>query len=167
MHGDEWNQQRRHDRADVRAAIKNASCKSTLTGGKPIGDGLDRGWKIRSLAGAQHESCGRKLPGISGQRVRHRSQAPDHDGQRIADACPQPVDDASGDGHHGGVSALKGEHHPAEVGFVPAKLPFEDGLQNTEDLAVDVVDSGREEQQPADIPAEVADGPWPRSRVRG
>ena len=51
------------------------------------------------------------------------------------------------------ISAMKGGHDEAVLRFRPSDVPLQHVRENPQDLAVHVVDRGREEKQAADHPA--------------
>ena len=88
--------------------------------------------------------------------MRHRRQAPEDHGQRVAQPCAQPVYQPAHHHHADGVSRLKGKDEIAVVDFVPSQIVLQSGLENSQDLAVHVVLGDSEEQEGADDPAEIA-----------
>ena len=91
-------------------------------------------------------------------RMRHRGDAPQHDGDRVAAAHADAVHDPAGGEQTDRVGELEGEDDRGVVAFGPSELALERGLEDADDLAIDVVDGRREEQQRADHPAITADG---------
>ncbi len=71
--------------------------------------------------------------------------APERHGDRRAETRAHPVDQPPGERHHEGVSQLESEDNPSVIRFAPAKLFFECRLQQSEDLAVDIIDGSGEE----------------------
>ena len=69
---------------------------------------------------------------------------------------PQPIDQPAGDQKPDRVRELEREDDVAVVDFRPAELLLQRRLEDPDDLAIDVVDRRREEQQRADHPADVA-----------
>src|SRR5262249_15910646 len=91
-------------------------------------------------------------------RVADRGHAPDHDREREAAPGPQLVHDPPREEEADRVGQLEGEDDGRLDALVgPAELLDEGRLQDADDLAVDVVDRGREEEQRADHPAAEAD----------
>jgi hypothetical protein len=153
--GQKRNHQRRHERADIRAAVEQARCERPLPPGEPVSDGLDRRRKIRRFADSEREPRHAELNGVTRQRVAHGRYAPHHHGQHIADPHAQPVDHSARQRHHQPVGQLKCGDDPAVIGFIPAEIFLEDRLQQPEHLAVDIVDGAGEEQQAANVPAQL------------
>src|SRR5260370_40534173 len=55
-----------------------------------------------------------------------------------------------------GISELECSDNVAVVDLPPVKLAFESGLQNADDLAVDIIDGCCKKKQPANNPSEIA-----------
>jgi len=87
----------------------------------------------------------------------HGREAPeaDEDDEALLDA--DAVDDAPGKHHPDRVGELEAEHDAGVGPLIPGELLLQGPLEQADDLAVDVVDGRREEQQRADDPALVAD----------
>src|SRR5688572_9550830 len=86
-------------------------------------------------------------------RVRDGREAPEHDEDREAGLRAEPIDHAPGEEQADRVRELEREHDVRVVQLAPAELGLQRGLEDPEDLAIDVVDRRGEEQQSADHPA--------------
>ena len=77
--------------------------------------------------------------------------------------------DRPGEQQADGVGELEREHDVRVVDLGPAELLLQCRLEDADDLAIDVVDSRREEEQRADDPADVPSGlrRWRRRRGGG
>jgi len=146
--------QRSEDGADIRAAIEDAGSQRAFALREPIRDGADGGREVRGLAQAEGEARDAEAHRTARQRVPHGGHAPQGHGYGIAQARAGPVDQAAGERHRQRIGQLKSEDDPAIVGFAPAELFCERGLQQAQHLPIDVVDGGGEEQQAADVPAQ-------------
>ena len=88
--------------------------------------------------------------------MRHGGQTPKRDGNRVAAAGAETVDEPSG-GHVGeGVGALEGKDDVGVGGLAPMEVASQEWLEDADDLAVDVVDGGGEKRSPQIDPAGVA-----------
>ena len=87
----------------------------------------------------------------------HGCGAPYEYRQRKSFARAQAVDELADEKQSGAVGELEGEHDVAVADFGPAELQLQRGFEQADDLAVHVVDRGREKQHGADEPAAVAD----------
>ena len=92
------------------------------------------------------------------ERVRDRGDAPQDDGDRVAAPHADAVHDRAGGEQADRVGELEGEDDRGVVALGPSELALQRALEDADDLAIDVVDGRREEQQRADHPAIAADG---------
>ena len=83
-------------------------------------------------------------------------EAPGGDRDGVADSRAEAIDEPAEEQQADGVRRLEGRVDLAELGVRPVQLVVEHRLEQREDLAVDVVDRRRQEQQPADEPAVAA-----------
>ena len=139
---------------------------------------FDRGRKVARLAEPEREpredeSGHRRRVGEPDERedrrggrtedrrfgVRHRGQAPHDERDGEALLRPEPVDHPAGEQKPDRVGELEREDDVGVVDLAPAELLLERGLEDADDLPVDVVDRRREEEQRADDPAVASDGP--------
>src|SRR4029077_10707232 len=60
----------------------------------------------------------------------------------------------------------KGEHDVAVIDLAPAQFALQRRLEDPDHLAIDVIDRGGQEQQPADRPAHAADASGNSARYR-
>jgi hypothetical protein len=99
--------------------------------------------------------------------VEDRGHAPEHDGEREAAPRPELVHDPAREHEADRVGELEGEDDGGVDPLVrPSELLHERRLEDADDLAVDVVDRGREEEDRADDPALVADARRRRAHRR-
>ena len=68
----------------------------------------------------------------------------------------EPVHHSSGQHEADRVGHLESEHDVAVVDLAPAELRLKSGLENPDDLSIDVVDRDRKEQQRTHAPSHVA-----------
>ena len=168
--------QRRDQRADVRAGVEDAGGERALALREPLGHDLDRRREIAGLAQAERKPRGDesgdrsavgeadqprgarpRRPEHAGLGVRHRREAPDDDDQREAEARAEPIHQPAGDQQPDGIGELEREHDVGVVDLGPAELRLQRRLEDADHLPVDVVDRRGDEQQAADVPAVVAD----------
>src|SRR6266699_2411325 len=64
----------------------------------------------------------------------------------------QPIHDAAHNKRSSRICHLEGSHDVAIVNLVPTEFGLEGGLQQADDLPVDVVDGGSDKQKAADDP---------------
>ena len=88
---------------------------------------------------------------------RHRGEAPDGRGERIAEAGAELVDQPAEDEIADRVGELEGEDDVGVGGFVPAIFALQRRLEDADHLPVDIIDRGGEEEQRANAPAHAAD----------
>jgi hypothetical protein len=85
--------------------------------------------------------------------MRHMADRPDHDGDGIARARADLVDDLA----KAEVAQRIGQLEPEDDGgigvLVPAEFGLKRGFEHADHLPVDVIHRRRREQQPADDPA--------------
>ena len=87
----------------------------------------------------------------------HRRQTPEADEDHEALLDADAVDDTTREHHADGVGELEAEDDGRVGPLIPAKFLFQGWLEQANDLTIDVIDRGGEEQQRADNPALVAD----------
>ena len=75
---------------------------------------------------------------------------------RVADFGAEAIHDASGDEQSHGVRGAEGRNDIAVIDFAPAKHNLEVLGEKSQNLSVNVIDGGGEEQQRADHPAVTA-----------
>src|SRR5262249_10161891 len=95
--------------------------------------------------------------------VAHRCDAPQNDGQGESLSHAQQVYDPADNEQTDRIRCGKGKYDVAVVDFAPVIEVLKGRLENSDDLAVDVIHSRGEGQKRADRPAKVA-GPLLRSR---
>ncbi len=181
VQSDPGHDERGHEGADVGAGVEDACGERAFLLGEPLGGDFDRGRKVARLAEPEREPRGdesgdRRRVGESHERedcgggrtedrrfgVRHRGQAPYDQGDGIALFRPQPVDHPAGEQKSDRVGELEREDDIGVVDLAPAELLLECRLQDADDLAIDVVDGRREEEQGADDPAVASNAPGDR-----
>ena len=87
-----------------------------------------------------------------------RREAPEDDGDGVADLRPVAVDEPPEEEEADGVGPLEGRVHHPELLVRPAELDVEELLDERQDLPVDVVDRRGQEEEAADDPADAAHG---------
>src|SRR5260370_35454414 len=83
-------------------------------------------------------------------------QAPKRDRDRVADFGSIAIDKPSEQQQPDGIRSLKCRVDEAELLVGPAKLAVEKFFDQRKDLAIDVINGGREEEQGADGPSHTA-----------
>ena len=159
--------QRRDDRADIAAGVEHTGCQCPLFAWKPFADGLDCRGKVSALRQPQSDARRTKTGDAAGESMRHRRQAPEQDRQRIADAQTDRIHQPSAEEISRGVGEIEPEDGVAVVDLVPAQVALERRLEHADHAAIDVVDGGGEEEQPADPPAHAAIGAGLRLGIAG
>ena len=166
---------------DVGTGVKDAGRQGALLLGEPFGGGLDRGWEITGLSETEQEPHQSKAgsgpreghPGKArlgvdlhprktegweevSETMPHGSQAPeaDKDNEALLDA--NAIDNATREQHADGVGKLEAEDDGRIGPLIPAEFLFQSWLKQANDLTVNIVDRGGEEQQRANNPALVA-----------
>ena len=137
-------------------ALKMAVAKARSFFGNHSATALIGRGEVAALAHAQEHPGGEEAVHGADERVAHRGDAPQDDGGRVADLRPEAVHEPAEQEQAHRVGELEGPVHPAEGLVRPAELRVEELLDQGEDLAVDVVDGGGEEEQRADHPAVLA-----------
>ena len=140
---------------DIGPGVEDARGQRPLPAGEPLGHGLDRRREVPGLAEPEGEAGDAEGQGAPGGRVGHGRDAPEADGQGVADPGPETVDEPAEGGEADGISDLEGGDDVAILDLAPADLLLQVRRQDAEDLPVDVIDGGGGEQQPADGPAEM------------
>src|SRR5262249_61704326 len=91
-----------------------------------------------------------------GERVRHGGEAPQRDGDRIADLRAVAIDEPAEEKQSDRVRPLERRVDQAELFVRPAQFTIEKLLDQGQDLAVDVINGCGEEEKGADDPANAA-----------
>ena len=143
----------RDDDADVRAGVEDAGCERAFLLWKPLGDRLDRARKIAGLAEAEREPREAEAGDGADDRVAHARQAPDDDRERVGESGADPVEDAAGQQQAEAVREAEPRDDVAVVHLAPAELAAERRRENSQHLAIEVVDGRRRKQQGEDRPA--------------
>ena len=152
--GDEGHHEGCDESSEVGAAIEDSGGKGSFFAGEPVGGGFEGGGEVGGLAEPEAEADYLELKRGSGEGVEHGSNAPDDDGQGVAEAGAEVVDQAARDGHHQRVGDLEGGDDGPVVVLIPAEFLFEGGLEDAKNLAVQIVYGGGEEEQAAHGPAD-------------
>jgi hypothetical protein len=92
------------------------------------------------------------------KRVPDRRQTPRHDRHAVPDLRPESVDERAEEEEPDGVGPLKSRVHLTELLVRPTELGIENGLEQREDLPIDVIDRRRPEEERADEPAVATHG---------
>ncbi len=87
----------------------------------------------------------------------HCRHAPEQDRERKAFARSQPVHESAGKQQASRIGELEGEDDIAVVNLIPPDLALKSLLQQSNDLAINVVDGCGNEQQRTNHPAVVRD----------
>ncbi len=77
----------------------------------------------------------------------HRRYAPENDGERKTFARADAIDQAADTEQTDRVRKLKREDHPTVTNFSPTDFGLQRRFENADDLAIDVVDGRREEEE--------------------
>ena len=162
--GHERHDGRRDDGGDVGAGVEQAGGVGALALREPQRHGLHRGREVAALAQAQGDAGDEEAAHAAHQRVPQGGDAPGDDRHGVSDLAAEAVDEPPEEQQADRVGPLEHGVHVAVLGVGPAQLDVQDRLQQRQDLAVDVVDGGRQEQQEADPPAVPSDR---RSARRG
>ena len=104
---------------------------------------------------AKHRANDAEAYGGAGEGVEDGGDAPAEECDGVADAGADAVDQAAGDGLADGVGGGEGGEDVAVLGFADVVFFAEVGGEDSEDLSVDVVDGGADEEEGEDGPAEV------------
>src|SRR6185437_2100869 len=94
--------------------------------------------------------------------MRHRRDAPDRDGDGIADARAYAINESPHQQQPDCVGGHEGVHNVAVLKRVPSDLRLQQRIQQAEDLAVHVVDGGGEKYERADRPTIMTLWAWRR-----
>ncbi|MNZ76060.1 hypothetical protein D3C78_945550 [compost metagenome] len=146
------------DGTDTGAGGQDADCQRAFLAREPLGHGLDRRGKVTRLAQPQQGPHEQEAQGRLGCRMAYGGQAPDHDAYGIAELGAQTVDQLAERQQTDGVAGLEDHHQVTVVGLAPVEPLLQQGLEQAEHLAVEVVDGGGEEQQGANLPAILGHG---------
>src|SRR6185369_1429601 len=146
------------ERADVCAGVENTGGQRTFFFRKPLRHRFDRSGEISRFTEAKKEASDAKPEHGMGQRMAHRRDAPEDYRERESFACADAIDYASDTQEPNRISALKRKDDPAITNFTPTNFVVNGCLENSDHLAIDVVDGGGEEQQRTDGPTIVAHG---------
>ena len=147
----------RQDRTHVRPRVEHGGGQGAFPAREPMGDRFDGGRKVSSLTEPERDACREKAADTTHQCVAHRRQAPRRDRQGVARARAEAVDERAEAEQSHRVGGLKGRIDLPELLVAPAQLGIENRLEQRQDLAVDVIDGGREKEQRANRPPVPAD----------
>ena len=150
--------ERRERAADRRAAVEQRDRPSAVAPREPLGDGLGRAGPVRRLRRARAGSgsprgSGSRSPATSASPRPNRTR-PRGSGRCACRCLSRRRPDARLAER---VGDAEGDDQPGEVGVRPVVLGLDVRREHAQRLPVDVVDDRRQEQQAADVPAEVLD----------
>jgi len=141
------------------AGAPTSTVPATVVPAAPIEPPYDRlpldAQRSRTWALAQPERNPRREKAVhaADQRMANRSQTPGRDRERVANFRPEAVDEPTEAEQADRVGRLEGRVDLAKLGVGPMQLVVQNGLEQREDLAIDVVDRRGEEEQRANQPA--------------
>ena len=165
--GDGCDEDRRDEGGGVGTRVEETRCEGTLFGGEPFGGGLNGRGEVAGFAEAEEGATDHEADDAADERSADGGASPDEDGEGIAGLGSEFVDDAAGEEEADAVSDLEGDENSAVVDVVgglvgviesgnPAhEVEVKERLDEREDRAVHVVDSGSEEEKTADGPSKV------------
>ena len=113
--------------------------------------------EVTAFGDSQAKSGGTETDDAVGRGMGDGGQAPEENDQGVTEAHAYAVDDAADAYRAQGIGDLEPEDDVAVVVIGPFKMVHEGRLEDADDLAIDVVDGGGEEEQAADDPADFAD----------
>src|SRR3954470_999976 len=97
----------------------------------------------------------------------HGCEAPDTNGKRVPDASSDAIDYAAHKHESNGIGSIETGNDIRVLNLVPAEDPLQVWREESEYLAIHVVDGGSEEKQCADQPAKVSAGAGVNGGVDG
>jgi len=145
FYGDPWDQSGRKYRADIRSGIENAGYERAFSLGEPFRGRLDGGGETARFAKPEKEASDSETERGRSEGVPHRSGAPEGHDDDVADAGAELIDEASGENESDGISELKCADDVAVLRFRPTDGVLERGREETEDLAIQIINRGGEE----------------------
>src|SRR5215469_1965061 len=148
--------ERRNNGSDISSGIEYASGKRSLLFGKPLGSGLYGRRKVAAFAKTQCESGCTEADHGACQGVAHCCNTPYHYRKSVPDLAAQFVHEAAGHQEPDRVGGLECQYNMGVLEVVPSDRTAKVLFQYAEDLAVDIVDGGRKEQQCAYYPPAIA-----------
>ena len=151
--GQRGHDQRGDDRPDIGARVEQPDGIGALAGRKPFGHRLDAGREVAGFADAEAEARERELRDRIGAAMGHVRDLPDDEGDRIAEARADHVDQPAETDISDRIGELEEEDDVGKVGLGPAELGRQCRLQHADHLPIDIVDDGRRKQQADDHPA--------------
>jgi len=137
----------REHRAHRGPRVEDAGGESALSRRKPQARGLDAGREVRGFRDSEKEAADHEAPGRGRETVGRGREAPETNGERQRALHPDPVDEPPLGYESDGVADLEPEVDVGVVEGGPAHRPRQDGLEDAERGAVDVVDGGGEEEE--------------------
>src|SRR6185437_13619272 len=114
------------------------------------------GGEVAGFADPQRDAYGGESRDRTHEGVGDMGRGPDDNGQRIAEARADLVDDAAEADIAHRIGRLEPEHDVAIGDLVPAVFLLQHQLEHADDLAIDIIDGRGREEQGADHPAEGA-----------
>jgi hypothetical protein len=144
--------------AEGAAAVKEGGGKGVLLAGEPFADDLGGGGPVAGFPRAEEKTQAGKAEEALGERGEHGDGGVPGHGEGEAAACAEVVHEAATGGLAEGVSDAEGDDDGGVVGVGPVVLEFEEGREEGEGLAVDIVDDRGGEEEGAYPPAEAMDG---------
>ena len=177
--------QGRDEGADGGSGIEDGGGEGAVFLGEIFGGDLDSGGEVAALTGSKHHAGSQEEPhadhrhrgchvagsahelgcivetypllgGPATQGVETGTGRPHADSPKVAATGAQPVDDATGEEIGDGIHDGEGGGYVAIVGIGPMKLGSDEVFpREREGLAVQIIDSGSEEEHRANYPTEV------------
>ena len=157
------DRRRGQDHADRRCAVDPADRKSAFFLRKPFARRANDGWEMPRLADAEDDTRGHERGDRSRETMGDMADRPDGDRNAVADLGAKAVDQPAHSQKTQRIGGLKRHDDVAIVILAPPHLLTEDGRQQAEHRAVDIVDRRCGEQQRDDQPA-IAPRPGHRRR---
>jgi hypothetical protein len=154
MGGDPGHREGNEDGSDAGAAVEEAGGEGAFAFGEPFRDGLDGGGEVAGFAKAEEEAGDAEGERRAGEGVADGREAPQADGEGVAETNADGVNDAADSEQPHGIGGLEGNDDVAVLKLGPADLGLEQWGEEAEDLAVHVVDGVGEEKQGADAPSD-------------
>ena len=158
------DKQRGDHRAEIRAAVEYGRGQRALAFGKPFGNSFDGRGKVAGLAdrkrAADHHMHHHQPPD---KGIENTKDGPGDERKRQSELGADFVNEPAHQHRHAGVDSGEKGSQIGEVGVAPAETALfrrraEKLLEEADNLPVQVIDGGGEEEQSADDPSVVARG---------
>ncbi len=139
FYGDPWDQSGRKYRADIRPGIENAGDERAFSLREPFRGRLDRGREAAGFAKSKKKASNSEAERGRSQRVPHRCDTPEPHDNDVADARAESINEAPGEDESDCVGELKSADDIAVLRFGPTDGVLECGREETEDLAIQII----------------------------